>query len=158
MEQVEEVALRALLYREHHRARHTCAEDLFTDFECCRGEVSMATLVGSHVLGSIDWLVIRSMYARSDLGAVAATLDAPRAEALLHAWPDDAPPPEGQWTLPFGADRWSAVEEAMQRLRAQGLTASRDDVELVAAAVYEAATGKTHDEYLTEYADTIFLA
>jgi hypothetical protein len=44
----------------------------------------------------------------------------------------------------------------MQRLRAEGLTASRDDVELVASAVYEAATGRTHSEYLAQYAETIF--
>lgn len=156
MDRVEDVALLALLYREHYRARHTCPDDLFVDFECCRGEVSLATLVGSHVLQPLDWFVIRSMHRPESLSDLAARLDPLRAEALLHVWPAEAPPPEGEWTLPFGADRWNAVVQAMEGFRAEGLTASRDDVELVASSVYGAVTGRTYDDYLNEYADTIF--
>jgi hypothetical protein len=143
---VREVALLALLYREHYNARHTGPEGLLEDFEVCRGEVNFATMIGAETLTETDWLVVRAMDTGGDLNPLAADLDAGRAEALLHAWPTEAPPPDGRWTLPYGADRWAAVEEAMQHLRAEGLTASRDRVDAIAVAAYEAATGAPYDE------------
>ncbi len=157
MNGVDRVALLALIYREHHNAHHYGPESLFEDFECCPGEVNLATIVGSELLDELDWLLIRAMEKGRDLNPTAAELDPVRAEALLHAWPSEGSPPDGAWTLPYGADRWTAVEAKMQRLRDEGVTASRDDVELVAVAVYKAVTGKNHAAYLDEYADTIFL-
>lgn len=157
MSDVDRVALLALIYREHHNAHHSGPEGLL-DFESCPGEVNLATMLGSESLTGFDWLLIRAMQTGCDLNPLAAELDSTRAEALLHAWPPEAcAPPDGAWTLPYGADRWQAVEAKMQRLRDEGLTASRDDVELVAVAVYEAVTDKNHAAYLDEYADSIFL-
>lgn len=39
----------------------------------------------------------------------------------------------------------------MQHLRAEGLTASRDRVDAIAVAAWQAATGATYDEYLDEW-------
>jgi hypothetical protein len=38
----------------------------------------------------------------------------------------------------------------MKRLRDEGLTTTRDDVELVASAAWQWATGNTHEDYLDE--------
>jgi hypothetical protein len=39
----------------------------------------------------------------------------------------------------------------MQQLRGDGLTTSRDRVEQIAVAAYQAETGITYEEYLDEY-------
>jgi hypothetical protein len=156
MDGVEDVALLALLYRAHYRARHTGPDSLLEDFESCPGEVSLATMTGSHTLREVDWFALRVMHDPKELNRIAAELDQQRAEALLHVWPVDAPPPDGVWTLPYGADRWDAVEAAMRRMQSAGFAASRDDVECIASSVYTAVTGKTYEDYLNEYADTIF--
>lgn len=147
MSGVEGVATLSLIYREHHNAHHSGADGVLEDLEVCPGEVNLATMIGSEHLDELDWLVVRAMGTGGDLNPLAADLDAVRAEALLHAWPVDAPPPDGPWTLPFGADRWAAVEEAMQKLRGDGLTTSRDRVGLIAEYAFRAETGMTYDEY-----------
>lgn len=151
MNAVEQVALLALVLREVSNARHTGPEGLLEDFEACRGEVNLATLISAELLTETDWFVVQAMDTGANLNPLAEDLDAVRAEALLHAWPSEAPPPEGEWTLPYGADRWAAVEEAMQQFRGEGLTASRDRVEQIAVAAYRAATGVSYEEYLDEY-------
>lgn len=155
MHAAEEVALLTLIYREHHAAHHSGPGGLLDDFECCPGDVNLATMIGSDTLADLDWLLIRAMNKGGNLNAIAADLDALWAEALLHAWPGDSPPPD-VWALPFGADRWDAVEAAMQAMGSEGLTASRDEVEAVAVAAYTVLTDATHEEYLDEYEDTIF--
>ena len=155
MHAVEGIALLALIYREHHAAHHSGPEGLLDDFECCPGEVTLARMIGSDTLAELDWLLITAMAKGGDLNLLAAALDPVRAEALLHVWPAGSPPPDGLWALPFGADRWDAVEAAMQAMRSEGLTASRDEVEAVAVAAYSVLTGTTHEEYLDEYEDTI---
>jgi hypothetical protein len=79
-----------------------------------------------------------------------AELDPRRAEALVHAWPEDAP------AAPVSLEilrRWEEVEEAMDSFRELGITATRDDVMAIASRAYRGATGGSLNETIGHYAD-----
>lgn len=63
-------------------------------------------------------------------------VDPLRAEALLHAFPPGDGLPEAGWARPYRC-RWTDVEAAMQWLASEGVTASSNEIDAVAAAALE---------------------
>lgn len=154
----EKVAALALVYRACHLNQHSGPDSVLVDIECCPGEISLATLAGSQ-LDEVDWRLIAVLETPKRLLAVARVVaqhDQLRAEALMHALPPGGRRSRRQWAAAFAGRRWRQVERAMRALRADGVTLSRDDVEGLALAAYTAGTGKTHNNYMDEYADLLF--
>jgi hypothetical protein len=140
----EKVALLALVYAQLYMARHSDPDNLLEDFEVCRGEVTLAAMIGSQAAEPFDWFLIRAMDDPAALRATArdvAEVDPLRAEALLHAWPPEADGPNDAWALRYGGERWTQVEQVMEQLRADGLTTSREDVNAIACRAYAEAVG-----------------
>jgi len=145
---VEAVALRSLAYTELGRGCSTGPReefaDLVEDFENQHEGISLLTMIASEAFGESDWRIVRQFERPKTLPGLVkylAPFDPVRAEALLHAWPEDAPERPTPGTLD-GLDRWQEVEEAMDRFRDLGITTSREDVDLVAAR----AAGRELDE------------
>lgn len=110
--------------------------------EPCEGadDLSLLAKIAADIATEADWEVIAALSKPAALPAIAAELNAVdpvRAEALFHAWPPDSPQPPGAWQEPYSGRRWREVEDAMDTLRELGLTASRAEVERVAAAAWE---------------------
>jgi hypothetical protein len=158
VDEIVRVALYALVYREVYKARHRCMDDVLDDIETCPSEVSLALLIGSQYLEDADWAVLHQLQKESDFVQVARQIareDPFGAEVLLHACPPNGRRSKRAWAAKL-VERWDSVAAARRALRDEGLTASRADIEAVAVAAYEAATGKTHEEYLNEYDDQMF--
>jgi CO/xanthine dehydrogenase Mo-binding subunit len=105
-------------------------------------DMSLLTKIATDAAEAVDWDIVEAIGVPDVLPAVVADLlehDPLRGEALLHAWPDDAPQPAGVCPEQYSGERWHAVEAEMERLRAEGLTASRAQVELVALSAWERA-------------------
>jgi hypothetical protein len=152
---VEQVALLALVYRELSEYGATgapsSADDLYYDLEAIPGEVSLLRMIGSSSLPGFDWTVVRVLGCPEALPALLtdlAELDPWRAEALAHAWPEDAPAPSLSLEI---LRRWEAVEEAMDAYRALGITATRDEVfhRYVGARIESSAASR--EEVLDDY-------
>ena len=160
MEPEQQVALLSLQYRACHLNRHSGPDGVLEDIECCPGEVSLATLAASDSFTWQDWRIVAILDQPEHLlqaaQALAADGDAIRAEALLHALPPCGLLSCERWASPFRGGRWRKVERAMRAISAEGITASRDDIESVAVSAYRALTGNTHEDYMDEYADTLF--
>ena len=157
---VEAVALRALAYRELGKGCSTGPreefDDLIEDFETGHEGISLLTMIASEAFGESDWRIVRqferpkTLRTLPDLLKYLSGFDFLRAEALLHAWPEDAPEPPTPGTLD-GLDRWQEVEQAMDRFRDLGITTLREDVDLVARRSYMSATGTTLSDYLDSH-------
>jgi hypothetical protein len=155
MSEVERVALLALVYREFAKGcsvgARTEPSDLYDDLQATPGSLSLLTIVGSTNLPSLDWAIVRALDQPEQLPELAAALvdyDPLRYEALLHAWPKDAPEPAAGLLY---LERWDEIEEAIAALEATGLTATRDDVEDAALDAYVSATGASLDESLDAF-------
>jgi len=153
----ERVALLALVYGELHNARYgeRGEEDaLYDDLEACPGGMSLLLAIGSAALPEFDWEIVRALDAPETLPALLEDLvefDPRRAEALLHAY--GASDGDASRVVPLAyLERWEEVEQAMNRFRDLGITATRDDVALVANRAYMSATGATLDETIDHYA------
>lgn len=151
---VEQVALLALVYRELYAARYGARggpEALTNDLESCPGETSLLLEIGSAALPEFDWTIVQALDRPETLPTLfreLAEFDSRRAEALAHAWPDDAPPAPLSLEL---LSRWEAVEEAMDGFRDLGLTASRDHVMALAYRAHRQSTGATLAETIDHY-------
>jgi hypothetical protein len=160
MDSERRVALLSLLYRTCHVNRHSNAQSIEDDFGSCPGEVSLATLEASRSFTWKDWRIVALLDQPEHVLAAARTLatdgDPARAEALMHALPPHGRYSWKPWAEQYSGKRWRAVECAMRELEAEGITASRDDVESVAVYAYRALTGGTHEDYMDEYADSLF--
>src|SRR5918994_4017397 len=95
---VESVALLALTYSELARPSatgvRTGPRDIVDDLDAIPNQVSLLQMVGSSTLGGVDWKIVEALghgQALAALYADLADLDPLRAEALLHAWPEDVP-------------------------------------------------------------------
>jgi hypothetical protein len=154
MEPAEKVALLALIYRACYLNRHSGPDSALEDIETCPGEVSLATLYGTHRLTEPDWQIMRALGDDASFMMVARAVaehDPVRAEALLHAASSGGEPPAREWAYPLGGQRWHEVERAMEAREADGFTLSRDDVDSIAVSAYAAATGMTRTEVRDEF-------
>lgn len=160
MHSPHDAARLALLYRTAHNNHHVDANSLLEDFECNRNEVSLAAMHASSTLLRLDWQILSVLDHPERIADMAEHLvgeDEPlRAEALMHASLDFIPRRDKAWSAPFAGSRWGRVAVAMRVLEDEGFTATRRDVEALAVAVYKAVTGKTFDDYLDEYEDTLY--
>jgi len=156
----QRVAWLALAYRACHLSGHTSPESVCDDMESCPGEVSLATLDAAVRFGAVDWKLI-ALLDRPELVLPAARVltergEFARAEALMHSLPPRGRRSRKSWALPYAGRRWSNVEQAMRAFQADGLSMNRDEVESLAVRAYTVGTGKTHSDYMDEYADTLF--
>jgi hypothetical protein len=154
MYRAERAAWFALLYRACEYNHHTGVESHLDDLGSCPGEISLATLEASRLFTDVDWQLV-SLLIDTPEGVLelAERLllagDAFRAEALLHA-SDNPSPPERAWATRFAGSRWLDVRQAMTGLISDGVTASMDDVEELAVAVYRQTTGGSYEDYWDE--------
>jgi hypothetical protein len=156
----QRVAWLALAYRACHLNGHNSPESVFGDFESCPGEVSLATLDAGVRFGAADWKLV-ALLDRPELVLPAARVlterdELARAEALMHSLPPRGRRSRKSWALPYAGRRWSEVEQVMRAFEAEGFSMSRDEVESLAVRAYTVGTGKTHSDYMDEYANTLF--
>lgn len=148
---VQRVALLALVFQTVGRHPDPDPLGCLEDVEVAPGELSLLYLTSTTHLSELDWALLRIRawrpQALPEIAEVLAIADPLRAEALLHAWPPEAPPPPRE----AFEERWQKVETAMQDLRDDGLTASRTDVNAIAFSAYAEASGKTLDEVFDEF-------
>ena len=148
MEPVCDVALLALIYRECYLARHVDPESIIEDSENCPGEISLVRLIAGHRLTPADWELLRALEGHSDFLALACRADPLRAEALMHACPPNGRCSAKAWAKPYRGRRWDEVEVVMSVLQREGLSATHDDVESLAASAWQTATGDSYEDYL----------
>jgi hypothetical protein len=152
MESLEDVALLALIYRECFLARHVDPESIIEDSETCPGEISLVRLIAGHRLTPADWELLRALEAPSDFLALARRADPLRAEALMHACPPNGRCSAKAWAKPYRGRRWDEVEVVMGVLQREGLSATHDDIESLAANAWQGVTGGTYEDYLDAWA------
>ena len=108
--------------------------EIIDDLETERRDISLLTMFASSALSEIDWLIVRALDEHpEELAAIFAEVEPYRREAILHAL---AAGEQGDWgrvSIPADlalavGERWEEVEEAMERWRALGITATRDEV------------------------------
>lgn len=158
MHRPDQVAWLALMYRSCERAHHTAFLSHLDDLDSFPGEISLATLEAARVFTDADWALVGNLIDHPEnVLATSAELtlrdDSLRAEALLHAVDQET---RNAWAGFYRGSRWREVEHAMQQLETAGLAANRDDVEEVAVAAYKMLTGRTHEEYMDEFAVFLF--
>jgi hypothetical protein len=146
MTELREVALLALLYRENYIARRTGLDSIGQDQEVCPGELSWLTMIGADALTEYDWAIINDLDQPSDFSRLARIVDPLRAEALLHAVPPNGRCSRKPWAEPYRA-RWGQVRSRMRLFEQEGYTATRDDLDSLAARAWMAATGDTFEQY-----------
>jgi hypothetical protein len=146
MHEVREVALLALLYRENYLAGRTELDSIATDQEVCPGELSWLTMIGSYTLTPSDWAILGDLDERSDFLRLARIVDPLRAEALMHAAPPNGRCSRKPWADPYRA-RWGPVRARMRLFEQEGYTATRDELDSLAAHAWIAATGDTFAQY-----------
>lgn len=144
--EVRDVALLALIYREQYLARRTGLDSVGRDLETCPGEVSWLTMIGVDRLTPYDWALLRELNEPSDFLALARRTDPLRAEALLHAVPPNGCCSKRPWAQSFRA-RWGHVQARMRQFEHEGYSATRDDLESVAAWAWQTVTGGSIEEY-----------
>jgi hypothetical protein len=153
------VAALAVLYRACQLNHHRGPESVLEDLSSCSGEVSLATLEASRAFKRVDWEIVAVLDRPEHVLATARALlqqdDPLRAEAMMHALPPHGRRSRKQWAASFVGRRWHKVERAMRELEAEGVAASRDDVESVAVNVYRTLTGKSYEDYMDEYEDLL---
>ena len=97
------------------------------------GEISLLAMVATSTFSDFDWQVVRGLNARElRLPEIVNEVEAFRVEAIVHVLAQ-----RGQFDriyLPANlalhvAERWTEVEDAIERWRALGVTATREDVE-----------------------------
>jgi hypothetical protein len=146
MHEVREVALLALLYRENYLARRTGLDSITEDAEVCPGELSWLSMIGAEALTEYDWAIIRGLDGPSDFLRLARIVDPLRAEALMHAVPPNGRCSRRPWAEPC-RERWGYVRSRIRLFEQEGYTATRDDLESLAAQAWMAATGDTFEQY-----------
>lgn len=146
MEAVRDVALLALIYRECYLTRRTSLDAINDDLDACPGEVSWLTMIAADKLTPYDWELVAQLEGPSDFMRLARRVDPLRAEALLHAVPPSGRCSQRPWAEPYAA-RWGRVRSRMRQFEGEGVTATRDTLESVAAAAWMAATGDTFEQY-----------
>jgi hypothetical protein len=153
MEPVRDVALLALLYREAYRNRWESIDSIATDQDVCPGELSWLSMLVAHTFTSHDWSVVRELNERADFVRRARQADPLRAEALLHAAPPDGHHCRKRWATAYAdSERWDRVRVFMGVFEREGLTATRDDLEALAAQTWQTATGDSFSQYLNRWA------
>jgi hypothetical protein len=144
----ETVALVALVYRELAEpcatGPRTGPDSIYAEFADGGDQVSLVALYGTSALTDLDWFLLRALDAGpvETLAEDLADVDLLRSEALLHASPETVSPRSFDELV-----RWREVEEKMQEFREMGLTATREDVELIAVS----ASGLSIDEYIRRH-------
>jgi hypothetical protein len=147
-EEVQVIALYAILLREAARNHHTGAEAHLDDAECCRDELSLATLAAGARFSARDWELAELLYDGADAAVFQEARDllaedeASHAETLLHA---HGKRPRAEWGRKI-AERWDDVRAAIAMYEADGIAIKFGDVDLVADLVYRNATGTTQEE------------
>lgn len=154
MRHERDVALLALLYRHAWQNRWESIDDIISEQENAAGELSWFSMLVAHQFTSHDWELMRALDEPSDFTVLARGEPDPlRAEALLHAAPPSGRRIKRKWAATFVTpSRWDRVVVFMDVFEREGLTATRDDIEAVAAGAVRAATGATLDGYLDEWA------
>jgi hypothetical protein len=121
--EVGPVALYAILLREAGNEHHLNREAHLDDIECCRSELSMATLAAGAQFTELDWELAALLYEgeKARIFETARLLianDEPvTAEALLHAHDKR---PRAQWAQDI-ARRWDRVRSAIAPFEDEGL-------------------------------------
>lgn len=151
MTEPRDVALLALIYREQYLARRTGLDSVADDLDTCPGEVSWLTMIAVHRLTEYDWELLSELRGSSDFLRLARGVDPLRAEALMHAAPPNGCCSQRPWAEPY-RERWGAVRARMRLFEQEGITATRDDLDSVAAAAWMAATGDTFEQYADAWA------
>jgi len=145
MHDLRDSALLALIYRHAYCNRWESIDSITADQEVCPGELSWLSMLAAR-LPARDWEILSAVNEPPDFARLAQRLDALRAEALLHAAPPDGTYPTGWWGEPYRA-RWGQVRSRMRLFEQEGYTATRDDLESLAARAWMAATGDTFERY-----------
>jgi hypothetical protein len=163
-DEVERVAITALTYRELHRSwslfgPRTSGDDIVADLEAGRQDVSLLTLLASRAMSDLDWVIVRALDRPDVLASLlkdVAESEPWRAEAVLHAlaagggWEATSFPAS---LVLAAVERWAEVEEALERWRDLGLTATTDDVFTTYLDAMEVATGRSRVSIECEFID-----
>ena len=127
----EEVALRALIYRECYLQHRTSLQSILDDSECAPGTLSFLTLLAAEKLTDYDWALLTELVENDGkfLRLARAMTDARYAEVLLHAKPPNGVQSKQWWAQPFRGDRWDEIEILMNVLERSGTTTTHEDLE-----------------------------
>lgn len=143
----ETVALLALAYVDLYADADADADD---------ADTSLLRAFARNSLSEMDHLVARSLDNPEALNAILPELDQVRREAILHALADGE---QGKWkrvSVPAdlalaAGERWEEVDEAVERWRALGITATPDEVFITYLSAVEAATGMDRGEAISHF-------
>jgi hypothetical protein len=147
---VEEVALRALMYREMFLAGYTSLDDILSDSESAPGTLSFLTLIASEQMGPKDWACLNGVRNHGFLRVAREHPDPHYAEVLLHAKPPQGVKSKKAWAEAFVGDRWDEIELAMVVLARVDVASSvsHDDIEYTFSRAWRDITGGDLDDYL----------
>ena len=159
MFEAEEVALRALIYRECYLQHRTSLLSILDDSECAPGTLSFLTLLAAEKLTDYDWALLTELVENDGkfLRLARAMTDARYAEVLLHAKPPNGVQSKQWWAQPFRGDRWDEIEILMAVLERSGTTTTHEDLESSFSQAWRQLTGGDIDDYLDaceQYEDT----
>jgi hypothetical protein len=144
----EEVALRALMYRQCYAAGHTSLDDILEDSENAPGSLSFLTLVAAEQMGPADWAALSGVRRHGFLRVAREHPDPHYAEVLLHAKPPNGVKSKKAWAQAFVGDRWDHIEILMLTLERSGTTTTHDDIGLTFSRAWRQLTGGDLDDYL----------
>jgi hypothetical protein len=151
MIELRDVALLALIYREQYLARRSGLDSIADDLDTCPGEVSWLTMLAVDRLTSYDWSLVGAIAGPEDFLPLACRADPPRAEALMHAVPPNGRCSQRPWAEPYRV-RWGDVRSRMRVFEQEGYSASRDDLDSLAAQAWMTATGDTFEQFADAWA------
>ncbi len=168
---VEGVALLAVCYTAMFNyssvGPRVDGSEIYEDLEVEHPTLSLVTMFASAAFDEFDWAIVRARGEderrerrglETELSRVLVEVDPYRVEAVLHALAAG-----GSWEgLPVPADlalpvmeRWELVEAAMDRWRALGISATREDVEQLFIDASAEVSGRPRDEIYDEFLDAM---
>jgi hypothetical protein len=155
----EEVALRALMYRQIFLAGYRSLDDILADSDSAPGELSFLTLLAAEQFTPKDWACLSAVrrFGGNFLRAAREHPDPETAEVLLHAKPPRGVKSKKLWAQAFIGDRWDHVEILMATLERSGMSTTHDDIALTFSRAWRQLTGGDLDDYLDareQYEDT----
>ena len=144
----EEVALRALMYRQVYLAGYTSLEDILADSENAPGTLPFLTLIAAEQMQPPDWACLSGVRKHGFLRVAREHPNAHYAEVLLHAKPPNGVKSKKAWAESFIGDRWDHIEVLMLTLERSGMTTTHDDIDLTFSRAWRQLTGGDIDDYL----------